>query len=250
MVWKPGQSGNIGGRPRTSSQEPGDVSERAVYNHLKIAKIQAHYRAYAEQQHLIDPVLFQHQLLSDETIPKVNRAIIAQGISNYYHPRLGILAAPKYVTAVEIIPDFATIEDAELYLLKLAQRQAAQEMDLETAKANAERVLDWIHSKRAGQELEFKRQQADLSDQPQVIRIEGGLPELPGTNISMPKLNGHAATSLLDPQPTMTTKDGGFICKWVRNSKGGYDLQSKDPDPAYASPGPALNQHEPDKPSD
>jgi hypothetical protein len=199
MVWKPGQSGNMNGRPRTSSQEPGDVAERTVYNHLKIEKIQAQYRAMAMAQHLIDPVLFQHQLLSDETIPKINRAIIAQGISNYYHPRLGVQAAPKYITTPIDIPDFASIEDAEDFLIKLAQREARQELDCDSVATASSRVLDWIHSKRQGQELEIKQAQSRKDDPtiPRKIIVEGGLPALPGTNVTMPQLNGHEDADLL-----------------------------------------------------
>jgi hypothetical protein len=63
---------------------------------------------------------------------------------------------------------------------------------LDSVQSVSARVLDWVHSKRAGQELEIKRLNATADpNQPQQIRITGGLPELPGTEIILPKLNGH-----------------------------------------------------------
>jgi hypothetical protein len=128
--------------------------------------------------------------------------MIANQIGRYYRPLLGIMEPAKYVQTPIEVPTFTDIEQAETFLLQLAQRVAAQEVDLDSVQSVSARVLDWIHSKRAGQELEIKRLNADVSDQPQVIRIEGGLPELPGTNVTMPhQLNGNASDGLLPKQP-------------------------------------------------
>jgi hypothetical protein len=50
---------------------------------------------------------------------------------------------------------------------------------------------NWISAKHQAAELELKRLAADVTTAPQVIRVEGGLPPLPGTNITMPQLNGN-----------------------------------------------------------
>jgi hypothetical protein len=125
--------------------------------------------------------------------------MIANQIAPYYRPRLGVVDAPKYVTTPIEVPAFTSCEQAEDFLLQLSQREAAQELDSDSVVLVSARVLDWIRSKRAGQELELKRLQADVSDQPQVIKITGGLPELPGTNVTMPTLNGHQGPELTAP---------------------------------------------------
>jgi hypothetical protein len=195
MVWKPGQSGNLNGRPK-KYRAAEDMPERLVYNSLKVAAIRDEYRAIAEAQDLEDPILFQHRLLSDETIPAPTRAVIANQIAPYYRPRLGVMEPAKFVQTPIEVPTFATIEDAEAFLIQLAQRVASQELDIETVATVSARVLDWIHSKRAGQELEIKRLNATQDTGDTTIRIEGGLPELPGTSITMPQLNGHEHNSL------------------------------------------------------
>jgi hypothetical protein len=194
MVWKPGQTGNPSGRPRKYPLSPEGMSERIVYHQLKVAAIRDEYRAIAEAQDLEDPVLFQHRLLSDKSIPAPARAVIANQIAPYYRPKLGIVEPAKYVQTPIEVPAFATIEDAEAFLLQLAQRVATQELDTESTEQVGARVLDWIRSKRAGQELEIKRINATQDIGSQTIRIEGGLPALPGSDVIMPQLeqlNGH-----------------------------------------------------------
>jgi hypothetical protein len=96
----------------------------------------------------------------------------------------------KFIQTPIEVPAFSTCEEAEAFLLLLAQREAAQELDSVSVAAVSARVLDWMRSKRAGQELELKRLNADVSTGDQVIRIEGGMPPLPGTSVTMPELNG------------------------------------------------------------
>jgi hypothetical protein len=204
MVWKPGQSGNIGGRPRKYPRPPEDMSRQHSYEFFKTAALRDEYRAVAEAQDLEDPVLFQHRMLTDESIPKSHRAVIANQIAPYYRPRLGIMEPAKYVQTPIEVPEFADIEQAEAFLLQLAQRVAAQELDLDSVAAVSARVLDWVHSKRAGLELQIKQINASQDTGEQVIRIEGGMPPLPGSDVIMPnlELNGHQLelTAVANPQ--------------------------------------------------
>jgi hypothetical protein len=203
MVWKPGQTGNPNGRPRKYPRLP-EGMETYGHDFFRTAALRDEYRAIAEAQDLEDPVLFQHRLLSDMSLPAATRAAIANQIAPYYRPRLGLMEPAKYVQTPIEVPDFASIEDAEAFLLLLAQRQAAQELDLDSVAAVSARVLDWVHSKRAGQELEIKRINATGDTGDQVIRIEGGMPQLPGTDVIMPDqhLNGHhlELTAVVNPQ--------------------------------------------------
>ncbi|MFS8114775.1 hypothetical protein QD460_23850 [Rhizobium jaguaris] len=179
MVWKVGQSGNPSGRAREASRD----------------KEALKYRAMAEAQNLIDPILFQHQLLEDKAIPYPVRAQIAANITPYFYYKLGVIIAPKFVASPIHIPSFQSAEEAEDFLLSLSQQEAAGQIDSESAGIVHGRVLDWIHSKRVGQDLAIKQANANQLPGDQVIRIEGGLPPLPGTDIIMG--NDH----MIDHQP-------------------------------------------------
>jgi hypothetical protein len=111
----------------------------------------------------------------------------------------------SYLKDIEL-PTFQTIQEAESFKLELAQREFRGEVSHRAVVIAYERVDNWIDdqradaaSARADAELELKRLAADQSTVPQTIRIEGGLPALPGTNITMPHLNGAHVDGLLLP---------------------------------------------------
>ena len=54
---------------------------------------------------------------------------------------------------------------------------------------------NWIEAQYAREELAIKQINAGATDQEQTIRIEGGLPQLPGTNTIMPVLDHGPATN-------------------------------------------------------
>jgi hypothetical protein len=62
MVWKPGQSGNLNGRPRKYPRAPEGMDPQQSYDYFRSTAIRDEYRAIAEAQDLEDPVLFQHRL--------------------------------------------------------------------------------------------------------------------------------------------------------------------------------------------
>jgi hypothetical protein len=111
---------------------------------------------------------------------------------------------PRYIRHVEgDLPNFNTIEEAEIYLHKLAIESSQQLEPQELATI----VRAWIESKRAGQELEIKIINSGASIGEQKIIVDGGLPRLPGTDVIMPRLNGHAMDQL--PQPAEPVQGAG-----------------------------------------
>jgi hypothetical protein len=167
-------------------------------------------RYSAEELSLEDPVLFQHKKMCDESLPIGLRCAIACNIAPYYHPKLGIASAPKFIESVIDVPQFITIEEAENFLARLPVLVGNGELAAESALNLSTLIRNWIVSKHAGQELELKRLNSDVSSGDQVIRIEGGLPPLPGTNITMPELhNGHVvdAEVIAGPEPPSPPQD-------------------------------------------
>jgi hypothetical protein len=107
------------------------------------------------------------------------------------------------LTSIDI-PTFKSIQEAETFKLLLAQQEQRGEVDSQSVSTAYDRIDNWIadmradaHALRQEEELELKRLQADVSDKPQIIRIEGGLPGLPGTNVTMP----HEQPDLLNGNP-------------------------------------------------
>jgi hypothetical protein len=89
------------------------------------------------------------------------------------------------------VPDFQTVEEAEDFVKQLMQRVGQGELDFQSTNELSTRIQTWINSKRAGVDLDLKRlAHVDVTSD-QIIKIEGGLPTLPGTNITMPSINGH-----------------------------------------------------------
>jgi hypothetical protein len=105
-------------------------------------------------------------------------------------------------TEVEI-PDFETIGQAESFQRRISQLEGQRKIDSKTAATVITRVQTWINNQRAGMELEIKRLNANQDTGDQHILITGGLPELPGTNITMPVINGHVIDSVaIESQPS------------------------------------------------
>jgi hypothetical protein len=115
---------------------------------------------------------------------------------------------PKYVLRPIELPFFKTIQEAEAFKLQLSQQELRNEYDRDSVNRAVARIDNWIADQRADAtaqrldaELELKRLAAEVSDQPQVIKIEGGLPPLPGSNVTMPhQLNGHEHNNSLPGQ--------------------------------------------------
>jgi hypothetical protein len=189
MVWKPGQSGNYSGRPRKYvGLQEAKVDDPNARNHFKAAITRDEYRYAAVEMGLHDPVEFQHKQMMNESLPMGLRVAIAANISHYCHPKLGVTAPPRFIETVVEVPEFKSIEQAESFLASLAQLFGSSELGSQSALDLSTLVRNWISAKHSAQELEIKRLAANDSNGDQVIRIEGGLPTLPGTDIIMPKL--------------------------------------------------------------
>jgi hypothetical protein len=209
MVWKPGQTGNPHGRPKKYPQPPPGVNARDFYG---LAAYRDEYRNIAASHGLEDPVLFQHKLLQDDKVPVGLRATIAAAIAPYYRPRLGIMAPPRMMEVQVQVPNFQTIEEAEAFLIQITSLVGSGELGLQSALDLSTLVRTWISARHADAELEIKRANSGRNVGDSVIRIVGGLPRLPGTNITMPgdepahQYNGHALE--LDPATVLEHNPG------------------------------------------
>ena len=168
----PGESGNPNGRP--------------------LGKRDNKYRKYqeaAEQEGSEDSVLFQHRKLNDPSIDISIRASIASNISPYYYPKWGTTSPPPtpiYNEHPIDLPPPTTVEIAKSNIATLIADYGNGKID----QASYDRLIAgnvaMINALLGQDKLAYAHgEHGDTT-----IRIEGGLPALPGTNITMPELNG------------------------------------------------------------
>ena len=102
----------------------------------------------------------------------------------YKYSRRGTLQAARYVEDAIAIPDFTNIQEVQNFLADIARRAGAGELELASANDISNLVKNWVLSVTAQDELRLKIAKENPQG-PQEIRIEGGLPALPGTNVIM-----------------------------------------------------------------
>jgi hypothetical protein len=179
MTWMKGMPANNGrpnGRPRAAYHCDGEkivehnTREYEIYRSAQLRKEFQDAKNISEKNReelpLQDPVLFQHKLLQDDTLPIGLRIAIAP----YCHPKVGLVTMPRCVETPIAVPAFQTIEDAEAFLLTLSRRVGSGELPVDSANEVAAR--GWIASRRAGQEVDLKIAAASATGDT-TIRIEG-----------------------------------------------------------------------------
>jgi hypothetical protein len=190
MVFQPGQSRNPSGY-KASTRRKGNAE---IFYEIK-------NRGY------LDPLITLAKLQHESENESV-RANAAAALAPYTHPKLQSLPVPRYIENPIEVPEFTSVEVAEQFLAKITTLLAAGQLDLDFADSLTKTTVGWIQSQYAKQGIDLKAQAQGATDHEQVIRIEGGLPALPGTNITMPVVtNGHQF-KLLDTHQNPSSIDG------------------------------------------
>jgi hypothetical protein len=107
---------------------------------------------------------------------------------------------PRFVELQIDVPEFTNVSVAEDFLARILSLVARGHLDIQQGQELAALAKMYIDSQYARDELQFKINPPETRDTQ--IRIVGGLPGLPGTNITMPVLNGHAVQEQLLTAPT------------------------------------------------
>ena len=142
-----------------------------------------------------DPADYLSSVVTD---PKESPELKVQAANNllpYLYSKRGAMPPPRFVETPIEVPEFTSIEIAESFLAKIATLVAGGELDIQTGLELSQLTKAWIDSRHAAKELDLKIINVEGGPREQTIRIEGGLPALPGTNITMPVLDGHAVTN-------------------------------------------------------
>jgi hypothetical protein len=150
--------------------------------------------------------------LSDLITNNKDPAIVAQAsniLAPYLHSKRSVTApAPRYIDSPVQVPEFTSIADAENFLASLPVMLGKGELDSQTSLELSTLTRNWLSARYEREELQLKLT-AQGGGPEQTIHITGGLPAIPGTNVTMPVLNGadidgHA---LLEAAPGPQTAD-------------------------------------------
>jgi hypothetical protein len=189
MPWAPGQSGNPNGY-----KGPRERRRKEVFD---IIKNLGHKDALETLSYL------QH----NEQIEPGLRIAAASALAPYCHPKMQATPTPRFIELQLDVPEFAHVSDAEAFLAKIALLTARGHLDIQSAQELSALVKTWIDTQYTKEELAYKLSPPEQRDT--TIRIEGGLPALPGTSIVMPVLdgkpvtNGHALAAPTDTVPAI-----------------------------------------------
>jgi hypothetical protein len=210
MTWAPGQSGNPNGY-----KGPRERRRKEVFDIIKNLghKDALETLSYLQHNEQIDPGL---------------RIAAAAALAPYCHPKMQATPTPRYIELQLDVPEFTHVSDAEAFLAKIALLVARGHLDIQSAQELSGLVKLWIDSQYQREELNYKISPPETHDA--TIRIEGGLPALPGTNITMPTLehgpvtNGHALAS---PSPVVAA-DADTSCG-MNSTNGSGEPQDQGP---------------------
>jgi len=206
MTFQPGHTLSPGRRPGSRNKRTAEI-----FNRL-------------ETRGDIDPADLLSSIVTNNQEPNELRIQAAGLLMPYKYGKHGSIPPPRYVELQIDVNEFTHVSQAENLLAKIAIDVAHGRVDIQSAQEVSALIKDWISIQYAKEELQFKINPPETRDT--TIRIEGGLPALPGTNITMPVLahepatNGHA----LAPPSPIVAEDAG------KNSNGlGPETQDGDP---------------------
>jgi hypothetical protein len=184
--WVSGQSGNPNGRPKGSRNK----RTEEIFNRL-------------EARGDLDPADLLSSIVTNQQEPKELRIQAAGLLMSYKYSKPQATPSRIYVDEQIVLPhpDPRTITQSNENILYLSNLKAQGQIDLlwgDNLIADQCRVRDGLID-----DAKLAIQGHEQGDQ--IIRIEGGLPALPGTNVTMPHMihNGHQFETLPAPAPVI-----------------------------------------------
>src|SRR5215813_11714460 len=141
----------------------------------------------------LDPADLLSSIVTNNEEPKELRIQAAGLLMPYKYSKCGTAPVQVYIDVPLDTPEFTNLSDAEQFLAKVAALVANGQLDFQAGQNLSALAKNWIDSQYAREELAIKQYNAGSTEREQVIRVEGGLPVMPGLEgVVMPQLNGHA----------------------------------------------------------
>ena len=139
----------------------------------------------------LDPADLLSSIVTNNQEPKELRIQAAGLLMPYKYGKHGSIPPLRYIDDPVQLPEPATIEQANKNIAYVSNLKAQGLIDLDFANSLIADNTTIANNLIAEEELKFKLYPPETRDT--TIRIEGGLPQVPGCeNLIMPQLNGHA----------------------------------------------------------
>jgi len=154
----------------------------------------------------LDPADLLSSIVTNNEEPKELRIQAAGLLMPYKYSKCGTAPVQVYIDIPLDTPEFTHLSDAEQFLAKVAALVAHGQLDFQAGQDLSALAKNWIDAQYAREELAIKQYNAGSTEHEQTIRIEGGLPPLPGCNVTMPVLDGKPVTdnhALAPPEPAV-----------------------------------------------
>src|SRR6516165_2682737 len=186
MTFQPGHTFSPGRRPGSRNKRTAEI-----FNRL-------------ESRGDLDPADLLSSIVTNNEEPKELRIQAAGLLMPYKYSKCGTAPVQVYIDVPLDTPEFTHLSDAEQFLAKVAALVAHGQLDFQAGQNLSNLAQAWITAQYQREELQIKQYNAGSTEHEQTIKIEGGLPALPGTNVTMPTLDGHAVNghdALAPPVP-------------------------------------------------
>src|SRR6516225_8961874 len=140
----------------------------------------------------LDPADLLSSIVTNNEEPKELRIQAAGLLMPYKYSKCGTAPVQVYIDIPLDTPEFTHLSDVEQFLAKVAVLVTHGQLDFQAGQNLSALAKNRIDAQYAREELAIKQYNSRTNEHEQTIRIEGGLPALPGTNVTMPMLDGHA----------------------------------------------------------
>ena len=131
------------------------------------------------------------------------RASAASMLAPYLHGKLQSIPVPRFVEAELTLPPLDSLENAVQSIALIEAAVAENRLDVQSAQDLIGMINAYIAGKNIMEIAELQERLANIEQaiaaQPassQTVHVQGGMPALPGTNITMPRLNGNEVRQL------------------------------------------------------
>jgi hypothetical protein len=182
--FKPGEVANPNGRPKGSRNK-------------RTEDLWSRLEARGDK----DPADILSSIASNENEPQELRVQAANCLLPYKYGKHGSIIAPRYIEEPIDLPRPTTLEQANSNIALISEMKAQGRIDLDFANSLIADNRAIANNLIAEEELKIKIANNRSLSADTVIRLEGGLPPLPGTDIIMPVINGELNGKTIDHEP-------------------------------------------------
>jgi hypothetical protein len=140
-----------------------------------------------------DPLDFLSEVISSTNhYPHELKVQASNILAPYLHSKRSVAPEPRFIQEPITVPHFQSIDEAEAYLAELPSRVGRGQISFDDAEKISFLTRNYIEARIDATKLQLQIA-AQGGEHEQIIRIEGGLPVMPGhENVIMPDFTGHA----------------------------------------------------------